>query len=154
MMCRILAVIKTEEAIFAVNDYYRRLGLFKEAYRISKTSTKASNSPNIKYNVHLNNCIACKKYAEAHRIINEGKECNDPRCWVVHAGMYTLGKGEKKDFSKAESLLRYAADTLDYYPAYKGLSELYKEFGREGSKFWFDLYQVKFSNRIDGNNYE
>ena len=101
---------------------------------MSRISTEASNNQNIRYIVHLDNCISCKKYSEAHKIIDDGIIYDAPHCLIVHAGMYILGNGEKQDFSQAESLLRYAADTLDYYPAYKVLA---------------DLYKVKFSNRIE-----
>ena len=157
----------SRNSILLLNDFYRACAqesnnrkYYTKAYNLTKKSNGSFEDVRIKYSAHLDNCIILENYDEALKIIDEGKGLKVKRggklesipqahCFLVEADMYMRGLGVSHNFTKAEKLLRFAADSLDYYPAYRGMAELYRKRGKAGDEFWDRLYEVKFSNRID-----
>lgn len=132
-----------------LNEYYRITERYKEAYKTSEAFYRHFRDPQILYYEHLDNCLSSNKYKEAMEIVKMGEKEKCSYCYIIHAGMLTHGQGVKQDFEKAEYLLRYAADSLNYYPAYKGLAVLYDSSHKKGSDFWESLYDVKFDNQVE-----
>lgn len=139
----------SRRALDGLNDYLRAVKRFKEAYELTKDSYAELNDPYFRYVSHLDNCLSRKEYTEALDIIREGELEGFGYCYLVHAGLLTNGKGLKKDYAEAEKLLRYAADSLDYYPAYRGLADLYRKADVDGCEFWERLYEARYSNRVE-----
>ncbi len=144
------------ESFFMLNDFYRACGkesgsrkYYKAAYRMAKRNTRSFVDNEIRYVALLDNCISLEKYDEALEIIVEGKVQRQPHVYLVHADMLSEGKGVAKNLDEAERLLRFAADSLNHYPAYHGLSILYRRNGKKGSEFWDRLYSIKFSNEVE-----
>lgn len=145
----------SRDAFFLLNDYYRACGeesgnakYYRRAYRLAKKNNRAFTDREVKYVALLDNCVSLGKYDEALGLIHEGEARRHPHCFVVHADLYTRGMALEKNYDEAEKLLRFAADSLDHYPAYRGLAELYRISCKEGADFWERLYRIKFSNRI------
>lgn len=120
-----------------------------EAYDCTRRSYQSFNDESLMYEEHLNNCIRDQRYGEALDIIAKGEPRRVGNCYVSHAVMLMYGHGLGRDLAEAERLLRYAADSLDHYPAYKTLAELYRLEKRVGAEFFDKLYDVEFSNRVD-----
>lgn len=139
----------TNSALEVLNSYYRYLGYYKKAYKTTSTSYNLFKDKTILYNSHLNNCISLGKYGEALKIIKEGEQDRDPYCYFVHAGLLINGEGLERNYHRAEQLLRFAADTLNYSLAYRGLSDLYEKTNRPGADFWEGLFEVGFDNKVD-----
>ena len=142
---------EAQEALVALNFYYNTTGKNRKAYRMTKKCYQSYNNLQVKYNEHLNNCLkrrSGKYYKEAMEIIGEGEPIGEGNCYVAHAVMCMYGLGVKEDSDRAEGLLRYAVDSLDYYPAYKTLAELYRKEKRNGSAFFEDLYNIRFSRNV------
>lgn len=144
------------KSFFILNDFYRACGkesgsrkYYRAAYRLARKNTGSFIDNEIKYVALLDNCVSLQKYGEALEIIEEGKKERQPHVYLVLADMYSEGKGVAVDYDEAEKLLRFAADSLNHYPAYHGLSRLYRRSGKKGAEFWDRLYDIKFSNVID-----
>ena len=132
-----------------LSSLYNAEGRNTKAYDCTRRSYRSFNDESVKYEEHLNNCIRARKYGEALEIIAEGEPKKVGNCFVAHATMLMYGYGPDKDLDGAERLLRYAADSLDHYPAYRTLAKLYRLEKRDGAEFFGKLYDVEFSNRVD-----
>lgn len=144
-------ITEAQKALVSLNSYYNTTGKHRKAYRMSKKCYTSYNDLHVKYNAHLSNCLKRKSgkyYKEALEIIGEGEPVGEGNCYVAHAVMYMYGLGVNEDPGKAENLLRYAVDSLDYFPAYKTLSELFRKENRDGASFFEDLYNVEFSKNV------
>lgn len=106
---------------------------------------------------HIENCIKLHLYSEAKRFIRQCErqpktqliENNHQQVYVIHSKMYQHGLGFPKDLRRAESLLRYASDSLDYNPARNALREFYKEHGyNKEATFYGRLYDARFSYKL------
>ena len=146
----------SRKSILCLNDFYRSCGkengskkYFYKAFLLTKRGNRAFTDTEVKYVAYLDNCVSLKRYKKALDIIEEGKKEKQPYCYLVHADMYSKGKGVEVDYEKAEKLLRFAADSLNCYLAYRELAELFRESGKEGVEFWERLYDIKFSNTIE-----
>ena len=142
----------TRDAIRLLNSFYHETGQNVKAYfRTRHYIGLISHSP-IKYSEHLMNCLALPfpYYSEARSIIAEGEKINppEPNCYYVHGLMFLNGKGEKKNYQKADVCFHFAADSLHYSKAFLGLAELCKETGQPGYDFWEMLYNVDFNEMI------
>jgi len=107
----------------------------------------------LNYQVHLDNCLLSGHYSEAYKIASAGMRKKDKQaaayCRIVLARMYSQGLGVERNVRKAESLLRFASDSLDYSGARKALSELYSSEGIEDdSQYWGRLYDIKYQRFI------
>lgn len=137
------------ESVKILDEYYRTEDRFRDAYNLTKKSHRYFQDDMIKYNNHLDNCLSMGRYDEALDIVIEGEKKNYPYCFFTHAIMIMNGLGTYRDYSKAEHLLRFAADSLNYRLSYRGLADLYRKTNRSGVDFWEDLYDANFDNRIE-----
>lgn len=137
------------ESASVLDEYYRVEGRFRDAYRLTKKNYHYFQDDYIKYSMHLDNCLSLCKYSEALYLATEGEKKNIPYCYFSHAVMLMNGMGVNRDYSMAEHLLRFAADSLNYSLSYKGLADLYRMTNRSGGDFWDGLFEAKFDNRID-----
>lgn len=136
------------DALYFLSNYYRDRGNPKRAYRLSSDFLDYFDDPAFKYTFHLSNCFAAHKDAQAMEIVREGERNNNPYCYAAHAQMLMEGVGFEKDYGKAESLLRFTADSLHYGRAYLLLAELYDRQGRPGADFFRGLYNVNFTPEV------
>lgn len=107
---------------------------------------------------HIKNCLKLHLYKEALRAIQECeslpresiiKDYLEP-VYLIHAELYRQGRGLPRSLQKAEYLLRYAADSLNYTPALKSLSDLYEIEGyHDASAFFSGLFDAEYSNTIN-----
>ena len=132
----------------SLNDYYKTTGRRRKAYRMTRKSYLSYGDMNVKYNEHLDNCLSSGRYKEALLIIKEGEAKGIENCYIAHALLLMHGWGLKKDRGEAERILRYAADSLDYYPAYHTLAWLYQLEKRAGASFYEELYNAEFSQNV------
>lgn len=139
----------THEALKTLNNYYRTTGRFRKAYQTTRKSYKLFQDQSVRFCDHLDNCLSLGLYREARSLIEEGERLQYKYCHLIHAGMLMNGQGFNQDYNKAEQILRFVADSLNYAAAYKGLAELYEKTDRNGVDFWEGLYNVQFDNRIE-----
>lgn len=137
------------ESVKVLDEYYRAEYRFRDAYNLTKKNYRYFQDDEIKYNNHIDNCLSMGRYDEALDIVTEGEKVNHPYCFFTHAIMLMNGMGMHRDYSKAEHLLRFAADSLNYRLSYKGLADLYRITNRSGVDFWEGLYEANFDNRIE-----
>lgn len=144
------------ESIFTLNDFYRACGkernskkYYRKAYKFTKRNPGSYTDLEVRYVALLDNCISLGKYDEALEIIKEGQQRRHPHCYLALANMYSEGKGLGINYYYAERLLRFAADSLNHYPAYHGLALLYESREKEGVEFWNRLYDIEFSNKTE-----
>ena len=137
------------ESVNILDEYYRVEGRFRDAYHLTKKNYHYFQDDYIKYNKHLDNCLSMCKYSEALDVATEGEKKNIPYCYFSHAVMLMNGMGVSRDYSMAEHILRFAADSLNYSLSYKGLADLYRITNRPGVDFWEGLFEAKFDNRVD-----
>ena len=106
---------------------------------------------------HIPNCIAMHRYRRAKQLIREFEAL--PRdsiyketleyVFIDHARMYIEGKGVKKNLAEGERLLRYAADSLDFLPAWHELSEFYSRQGyQEEAEYCRRLFDMGYTNQL------
>ena len=107
---------------------------------------------------HIRNCLVLHRYRKARRLINEceilPKETIHKETleyvFIEHAWMLIEGKGGKKNLAEGERLLKYAADSLNFYPAWRELSNFYSRIDRPAeADFYRNLYEIKYSNQMD-----
>lgn len=142
-------VENAKEALSYLNKYYTETGQFKEAYKLTKNYINTFYDYDYAY--HVDNCIKREYYKEALSYISKGESERNAHCYYVHAEMLAKGLGVPRDIHKAEILYRFASDSLNYWPAYKGLYELFRDNEcpqTRDTSFWKQLYTIKFSNRI------
>ena len=107
---------------------------------------------------HIRNCLVLHRYKTAQRLIRECESLPEETIhketleyvFIEHAWMLIEGKGVKKNLAEGERLLKYAADTLNFYPAWLELSNFYSLIDRPSeADFYKDLYEIKYSNRMN-----
>ncbi len=142
--------IEAEDAASCLSTYYRKTNRFRDAYKLSKKCYAVFTNPNLKYGVHLDNCLSMGYYDEAMGLIQEGEKIRFPNCYLAHAELFLRGEGVEQNVLKAEELLRFAADSLGEYIAYDRLASIYHALGDERSaQLWKRMYLAKFNATID-----
>lgn len=136
-------------AVQILDDYYRRTERYKDAYRLTKNAMREIAELNVKYKLHLDNCLLNGKYAEAAKLVEEGENVGYPYAYIIHAKMLTDGIGMEQNFEEAERLYLSVSDSVSV--AYRGMADLYRKMGRpeEEVAFWRSLYKSNYSRRVD-----
>ena len=152
------SVLKTVASVYSVNtsfdanhflcNYYRTHHKDRMAYDLSAKFLKAYDDPDARCTAHLINCLCCDEYKEALEIIELGEKNQHPYTYVIHAQLLMNGRAGKRDFKKAEALLRYAADSLNYSNAYHVLAGLYRYQMKDGAAFLEALDNVNYSFEV------
>lgn len=141
---------ESEDATRFLSSYYRTTNRFYDAYQLSKTSYSCITNPNLKYGIHLDNCLSMGYYEEAQRLIEEGEKLRFPNCYLAHAELYIQGKVVKRDIQAAEKLLRFAADSLGEYVAYNRLASIYQALGdNRSAQLWKRMFIANYHTSID-----
>ena len=140
-----------------LQEYYTVRKDYLSAYLLTKRLCRDYRSYLAPHVEHIQNCLKLHLRSEALSVIRQCEklpkeqviEENLQRVYLIHSMMYQEGVRVPKDLRRAEMLLRFASDSLDYKPARKALSEFYDQQGySEEARFFGDLYDARYSNKI------
>ena len=142
--------LESEQAAIRLNSYFRMTGRYYDAYYLSKKCSSLFSNPNIRYGVHLDNCLSLGKRKEAMALIKEGEGLRYPNSYLAHAEVYMRGEWVNQNLAEAERLLRYAADSLGAYSAYSRLASIYMTKGDKRSAYlWQRMYHSHFNTSFE-----